>query len=73
MNGILFPYVATIGFGWLGQIKGTSKESAPKLVLAQGMLGFVLFAIGALSASLGIAFAWLILVATVFGKVGVLS
>lgn len=73
MNGILFPLVGTIGLGWLGQIKGSSKEPITKLLVAQGILGFMLFAIGALSSSLGIAFAWLILVGTAFGKVGILG
>ncbi len=73
MNGILFPLAGTIAFGWLGQIKGTSHESVTKLLLAQGVLGFLLFGMGALSAYLGVAFAWLILVGTVFGKVGVLG
>ncbi len=73
MNGVLFPYLGTLAFGWLGQIKGTSKEPISKLLLAQGVLGFLLFAIGALAGTLGIAFAWLILIGTVFGKVGVLG
>ena len=73
MNAIFFPFVGTLAFGWYGQIKGTSKESTSKLLIAQGVLGFVLFAMGALSGALGAAFAWLVLIGTVFGKVSVLG